>query len=159
MAQSKLRAKPLVGWREWVILADLSPVPIKAKIDTGAVTSSLHAFGLSLHERDGKPWVTFEFHPIQRSRAQRSTVSHPVSGFKRVRSSTGHVEKRPVIRTAVRIGHQDFPIDITLTSRDAMGFRMLLGRAAVRRRFWVAPDRSFLHAVNPDAATRKADPE
>ena len=74
-----------------------------------------------------------------------------VHAFRRVRSSTGHAELRPVIRTAVRIGEQVYDIDVTLTSRDQMGFRMLLGRAAVRRRFWVDANRSFLHAA-PDAA-------
>jgi len=128
-----------------VLLPDLSPVSLKAKIDTGARTSTLHAFGLSVYERNSEPWVDFEVHPIQRSAAQRSRVSYPIDGFKQVRSSTGHSEKRPVIRTLFQIGDDEFDIDLTLTSRDEMGFRMLLGRSAIRRRFWVEPSRSYLH--------------
>lgn len=161
MAQPKLKTRPLIGWREWVLLPDLTPVPLKAKIDTGARTSTLHTFGLSVHERDGEPWVDFEVHPIQRSKAQRSLVSYPISAFRQVRSSTGHSERRPVIRTLFRIGEHEFDIDVTLTSRDEMGFRMLLGRSAVRRRFWVDPGRSFLHPTPVHAARheqRKSQP-
>ena len=158
MAQSRLKTRPLIGWREWVLLPDLSPVPLKAKIDTGARTSTLHAFGLSVYARDGEPWVDFEIHPIQRSKAQSSLVSYPITSFKQVRSSTGHSERRPLIRTRFQIGQHEFDIDVTLTSRDEMGFRMLLGRSAVRRRFWVDPGRSFLHpeaagAVGPERRT------
>lgn len=155
MAEHKLKTRPLIGWREWVQLPDLSSVPLKAKIDTGARTSTLHAFGLSLHERDSEPWVDFEVHPIQGSAGQRSTVSYPVSGFKQVRSSSGHTERRPVIRTLFKIGDREFDIDLTLTSRDEMGFRMLLGRSAVRRRFWVDPGRSFLHPAPAHASGSK----
>jgi hypothetical protein len=152
----KPNQRPLLGWREWVLLPRLSPVPLKAKIDTGARTSSLHAFDMSLHTDNEDPWVEFEIHPIQRSRAQPSRVSCPIRGFKQVRSSTGHSEKRPVIRTPIRVGAHEFDIDVTLTSRDEMGFRMLLGRAAIRRRFWVDPGRSFLHP-EPPHPTRKKD--
>ena len=149
MTRRKPKALSTVGWREWVLLPDLCPIPIKAKIDTGARTSSLHAFDMSLREVDGDHWVDFEIHPIQRSRAQPSQASYPVDTFRRVRSSTGHTEVRPVIRTPMRIGQDEYDIEVTLTSRDDMGFRMLLGRAAVRRRFRVDPGRSFLHAVAP----------
>ena len=157
MKRSKPKARPLIGWREWVVLPDLSAHPLKAKVDTGARTSALHAFGLKLHDRDGVPWVSFEIDPNQRTKTQRAKVSLPVHAFRRVRSSTGHAELRPVIRTALRIGDQAFDIDITLTSRDQMGFRMLLGRAAVRRRFWVDADRSFVHAVPPGMAETRKD--
>ena len=143
--QSKDR--PCLGWREWVELPDLSPVPLKAKIDTGARTSTLHAFNLSHDERNGESWVTFEVHPLQRTKAHTTLVSHPIEGFRKVRSSSGHTEERPVIRTRIRIGSREFEIDVTLTSRDEMGFRMLLGRSAIRRRFLVDPGRSFLHPV------------
>lgn len=152
MAQRQQRSRPLIGWREWVLLPDLSPVPLKAKIDTGARTSTLHAAGLSVHERDGETWVEFEVHPIQRSQAERSIISYPITGFKQVRSSTGQAERRPLIRTPFQIGQHKFDIDVTLTSRDEMGFRMLLGRSAVRRRFWVDPGRSFLHPTQEVSA-------
>jgi hypothetical protein len=143
--------RTLIGWREWVQLPDFSPVPTKAKIDTGARTSSLHAFGLRLSDREGTPWVEFEFHPLQRSRAESSTLGMPVQSFKEVRSSTGQVETRPVVRTRITMGEKSFAIDLTLTSRDQMGFRMLVGRTAVRRRFWVDPGRSFLLATQTES--------
>jgi len=146
--------RTLIGWREWVQLPDFSPVPTKAKIDTGARTSSLHAFDLTLSDRDGTPWVDFEYHPLQRSRAESTAVSMPVQSFRQVRSSTGQVETRPVVRTRIRMGAKSFAIDLTLTSRDEMGFRMLVGRTAVRRRFWVDPGRSFL-LVTPNGEPRK----
>jgi hypothetical protein len=136
--------KTLIGWREWIQLPEISPVPIKAKINTGARTSALHAFNLKLEERDGAPWVSFEIHPLQRSKAQRRTIELPVKSFKKVRSSTGQVETRPVVRTRVLMGRRNFAIDVTLTPRDEMGFRMLVGRTAIRRRFWVDPGRSYL---------------
>jgi hypothetical protein len=152
MARRRAKETPLLGWREWVTLPELSPVPLKAKIDTGARTSALHAFDLSWHQRNGEPWVEFEVHPVQRSRARSSRVVYPVVDFRRVRSSTGHSEQRPVIRTPIELGGRQFEIDITLTSRDEMGFRMLLGRAAIRRRFLVDAGRSYLHPVPPVAS-------
>ncbi|NND01765.1 MAG: ATP-dependent zinc protease [Acidimicrobiia bacterium] len=150
VSRSRSKVRPLLGWREWVELPDLSPIPLKAKIDTGARTSTLHAFGMKRHDRDGAAWVTFEVHPVQRSQAHSTLVSYPVEGLRRVRSSSGHSEERPVIRTPVRIGEHQFEIDVTLTSRDEMGFRMLLGRAAIRRRFLVDAGRSYIHHAAVD---------
>lgn len=133
-----------IGWREWVGLPDLGVEPVKAKIDTGARTSSLHAFDLELTHRDGSDWVAFEVWPVQKSRRDRRRVSVPVLGFREVRSSNGEVQNRPVIRTRLELLGQCWPIEITLTNRDQMGFRMLLGRAALRRRFVIDPGRSFL---------------
>jgi hypothetical protein len=143
------KTRPLIGWREWVQLPALSSVPVKAKIDTGARTSVLHAFRLAIRTESDEVWADFEVHPVQHSQAHSTPVSHRVAGYRRVRSSSGHLERRPVIRTPIRIGPHRFEIDVTLTSRDEMGFRMLLGRAAVRRRFWVDPGRSFLHSDDP----------
>lgn len=158
MASKQPDRKPLVGWREWVQLPELSPVSVKAKIDTGARTSALHAFDLNVHERGGQTWAEFEIHPLQRSKAHAALVTVPISGFKKVRSSTGHTETRPVVRTVLRIAKRTYKIDLTLTSRDEMGFRMLLGRAAVRRRFLVDPGRSFLHLPPTDQTKpRKGD--
>jgi len=139
----------LAGWREWVLLPDISPIPLKAKLDTGAATSALHAFGLKVFEDGGATWAEFEVLPLQRSRAHRALVRYPVSSFKRIKSSTGHTERRPVIRTPVVMGRRRFRIDITLTSRDEMGFRMLLGRSALRGRFWVDSGASYLHPKPP----------
>jgi hypothetical protein len=137
---------PVIGWREWVGLPALSPDPTKVKIDTGARTSALHAFNLRVVERDGIEWADFEIHPAQRSAAGAVAVSCEIAEFRRVRSSSGQVERRPVIRTSVQIGPELFDIDVTLTSRDEMGFRMLLGRAAIRRRFLVDPGRSYVQS-------------
>ena len=104
VANARQIPRPLIGWREWVAVPALSSIPMKAKIDTGARTSTLHAFDLSVELRNGEPWAEFEIHPNQRSRAGSSAVSCRVHTFKRVRSSTGHSERRPVIRTAIQIG-------------------------------------------------------
>jgi hypothetical protein len=134
----------MIGWREWVVLSDFSPLPIKAKVDTGAVTSSIHAFDLELIEVGGESVARFGVAPRQGSHAEITVVEHPVVGFKKVRSSNGQAELRPVVKTTARIGQESFEIHLTLASRDSMGFRMLLGRRAVRNRFWVDPGRSFL---------------
>ncbi len=136
--------KQLVGWREFVELPELCPVPIKAKADTGARTSALHAFRLRLSERDGVKWAAFEVHPAQRKSRPSYEAEAQVIGFRRVRSSSGHSERRPVIRTPMKIGAYEFDIDVTLTSRDTMGFRLLLGRSALRKRFAVDPGSSYV---------------
>lgn len=125
-------------------LPELSPLAIKAKIDTGARTSSLHAFDLTIEGEGAEAVARFEVHPVQRSAASGVEVCRPITAFKSVRPSSGHAELRPVIRTPVMIGTEVFDIEVTLTSRDAMGFRMLLGRSALRRRFTVDPGRSYL---------------
>ncbi len=139
----------VVGWREWVRLPDLCEFPMKAKIDTGARTSSLHAFDLRVEETDGVAIASFEIHPAQRSARDATRVRLEVDGFRLVRSSSGHRERRPVIRTPIVVGTRQFKIDVTLTSRDEMGFRMLLGRSALRRRFLVDPGRSFSFGDTP----------
>lgn len=93
-----------VGWREWVQLPDFCSVPIKAKVDTGARTSSLHAFDLAIDVAGDDATARFEIHPEQRSAGSPVQVSWPVAGFRRVRSSTGHAEVRPVIRTSMVLG-------------------------------------------------------
>jgi hypothetical protein len=143
------KPRPVLGWREWIELPELCATPVKAKIDTGARTSALHAHDLEIFEAGGVSVAAFELHPLQRSAAGTVRVEWPVLGFRRVRSSNGRVETRPVIVTTARIDHVTWPIEITLASRDEMGFRMLLGRSAVRRRFLVDPGRSFLAAKAP----------
>lgn len=138
--------KPVVGWREWVGLPDLLDVPIKAKVDTGARTSALHAFSLRLTEAGGTTTAHFQIHPTQRSISGSVYASCEVLGFRQVRSSNGRTENRPVIRTTALLGEVRWPIEVTLTSRDTMGFRMLLGRSALKRRFLVDPGRSYLQS-------------
>lgn len=138
-----------IGWREWVALPGLDVEWIKAKVDTGARSSSLHAFGLTAFERDGTEWVRFSIHPWQRSAAGSIDAEVPVHEWRSVRSSSGESELRPVIRTPLRFGDAMHEIDLTLARRDQMGFRMLVGREAVRRRFVVDPARSYLSGKPP----------
>lgn len=138
-------ASPVIGWREWVALPELGVPSVKAKVDTGARTSSLHAFDLEFEKRRGSEWVRFGIHPEQRSARFATTVEARVLEWRSVRSSSGRAERRPVILTEVELLGRRFEVELTLTSRDAMGFRMLLGREATRRRFLVDPGRSFLN--------------
>ncbi|MGF1596303.1 MAG: ATP-dependent zinc protease [Acidimicrobiales bacterium] len=138
------KAKTSIGWREWASLPELGVDAVKVKVDTGARTSALHAFRLRHHTVDGRPWVRFEIHPAQHRRHGLVVADAPVLCWRRVRSSNGEVQNRPVILTEIAIGDHHWPIEVTLTDRDEMGFRMLLGRAAVRRRFLVDPGRSYL---------------
>ena len=137
------RELPVIGWREWVALPDLGVPRIKAKVDTGARTSSLHAFDMQETVRDGITFVRFEIHPRQRQSEPAIEVELPLLTRRRVRDSGGKVESRPVVVTEIALAGQVWPIELTLTRRDAMGFRMLLGRQAIRGRFVVDPGGSF----------------
>jgi hypothetical protein len=137
---------PIIGWREQLALPDLGIPEVKAKIDTGARSSALHAFDVETFERDGKPMVRFKVHPYQRDAQRTVTAEAELIDQRQVRNSGGQAQVRPVIETTVEINGYTFPIELTLTNRDAMGFRMLLGRQAVRKRFLVDAGRSFLHS-------------
>lgn len=133
-----------IGWREWVALPELDISRIKAKVDTGARSSSLHAYDIEVFSRGRRDYVRFVVHPVQR---ETRTTLHCVAELhehRHVKSSSGHREYRPIIRTLVELDGKRWPIDLTLTTRDSMGFRMLLGREAIRGRFLVNPGRSYL---------------
>ena len=134
----------LVGWREWVSLPDAGIDWIKAKIDTGARTSSLHAFDIEAFEREGEDWVRFRVNPWQNSDADSRIVECPVHDRRSIRSSSGHSEERIVVLLAIRLVGRLVVSEVTLSNRDEMGFRMLIGREALRRGFIVDPARSFL---------------
>lgn len=134
----------MIGWQERVTLPSLSEQPIVAKVDTGAKTSSLHAPDLTIVDHHRGPVVHFEFHPDPDHPLEPTPVSVPVVDFRTVRSSNGLAETRPVIRTEVEIGEDRFEIEVTLTCRRNMGFRMLLGRRVLEDRYWVDPGRAFL---------------
>jgi len=138
------RARPVIGWREWVGLPDFDVVTIKAKVDTGARTSSLHAFDIDPFRRRGRDMVRFGIHPEQRSARHAVVVETPVADWRRVRSSSGEAELRPVVLATIELLDQRWKAELTLTRRDEMGFRMLLGRQAIRGRFVVDPGTSFL---------------
>ena len=155
MPSPKKPLKTVVGWREWIVLPGLGIDAVKVKIDTGARSSSLHAFGIEEFERDGAPWVRFTVHPLQRDSETTIHAEAPVLEVRQVRSSSGHLTLRPVVAVDVELEGQRWPIELTLAARDEMGFRMLLGREAVRRRFVVDPGRSFVVSEPPKARLRK----
>jgi len=117
---------------------------IEAKVDTGARSSSLHVSKLKLREEDGRQIASFVVHPAQHHSKPQVAAEAEILEFRSIKSSNGQTNRRPVILTHLVILGQTHLIEITLTSRDAMGFRMLLGRQALRRHFIVDPGRSYL---------------
>jgi hypothetical protein len=134
----------VVGWREWLALPDLGIRAVKAKIDTGARTSALHTHTVEPFERDGILMVKFDVHPLQRRKDIEVPCEAVVVDRRRVTSSDGQTEKRYVIRTAAFLGDVRWPIELTLTNRKSMRFRMLLGRAAMSGQLLVDPAKSYL---------------
>lgn len=133
----------VIGWREWVALPRLGVGAIKAKVDTGARSSSLHAWDIEVVPGSSPARLRFVLHPLEHDETLTVRAEALLVDARDVRSSNGDVERRPVVRTTLALGDSRFRIDLTLTRRDEMGFRMLLGRSAIRRRFIVDPGRSF----------------
>ncbi|MEL6161373.1 MAG: RimK/LysX family protein [Cyanobacteria bacterium J06623_5] len=152
MSDSDTDGLPVIGWRERVSLPDLNVKSVKAKVDTGARSSALHAVDVEVFEREGQPFVRFRVHASQRNRKKIVSVEAKLLEMREVRNSGGKSERRPVIETIVSIGGRQWPIELTLTNRGVMGFPMLLGRQAVRQRFLVDSGRSYLQSSLP---TRK----
>lgn len=145
--------RPVVGWREWVCLPDLGGLWVKAKSDTGARTSSLHASELEEFEHQDTTWARFVVQPVQKSSKHARTVQAEVVAYRTIRSSSGSGELRPIVKTKLQLGELGFDIELSLTRRDEMGFRMLLGREALRRRVVVDPGRSYLSGRPPAEVT------
>lgn len=143
-ASSPRRKLPLIGWREWVALSELGGIVVKAKVDTGARTSALHATQIERVVRDGQPWVQFLVHPDHDDPERTLPTEAPLVDRRSIRSSSGDEEQRFVIRVVAGIHGVEHPIEVTLTERGDMGFRMLLGRRAIRRHYLVDPSRSYL---------------
>jgi hypothetical protein len=139
-SHSNIRA----GWREWVQLPDIDVPWIKAKLDTGAQTSSLHASGIRPFDRDGEDWVRFRVRPWQDSTDDSVVVELPVQDRRNVRSSNGQVQERIVVRMRIVLMDRTIRTDVTLSNRSSMGFRMLIGRRALRRGFDVSSADSYL---------------
>jgi hypothetical protein len=144
----------VAGWREWVSLPELGLQWVKAKLDTGARSSAIHAYDLEEFSRDGVAWVSFEIHPWQRSDLDSTRIELPVVDRRVVRSSTGHEEERVVVATTLRVVGLDLTAELTLTNRDEMGFRMLVGREAMRGALLVDPGRSYV-GPRPNRALRR----
>jgi hypothetical protein len=145
----KHQSRPIIGWREWVTLPDLGVKAIKAKIDTGARSSAIHAFHIERFSRGDQDFVRFQMHPIQRETKHTVTAEAPLLDQRHIRNSGGHAELRLVILTHAELKDHRWLIELTLTNRDVMGFRMLLGRAAVREHFLVDPGHSYLLSHKP----------
>jgi len=145
----KLVKKQIIGWREWVAFPELGIDKIKAKIDTGARSSALHAYEIETYKtRTGKRRVKFCVHPIQKNNKTIIACHADVIDQRIIKSSSGQQELRTTILTTLTMGAAAWPIEITLTNRDTMGFRLLIGRTAIKRLFLVDPQKSFLMVHN-----------
>jgi hypothetical protein len=139
----------LVGWREWVALPRLNLPAIKAKVDTGAKTSALHAYCIERSRARGRDWVRFGIHPLQRRSDIEVSCIAPLIDQRQVSDSGGHREIRYVIETPIRVADREWNIEITLTNRDTMLFRMLIGRSAMQGWLQVDPSLSYATGKRP----------
>ena len=146
-AQSAGFVLPTIGWREWVALPELGVERIKCKVDTGARTSALHAFAIERYSMAGEAWIRFALHPHQQRTEPTIHCVARIADERIITDSGGHRERRVVITTPITIGSATYPIELTLTTRDTMRFRMLLGRTAISKHFMVNPASSYL--ANP----------
>ncbi len=144
-----------VGWREWVTFPDFGTTRVKAKIDTGARTSAIHAVNITTTASENGDIAHFELHPNQDDDVTTVICTAPIIDRRMITDSGGHSEKRLVVETAIQIGEHIWPIELTLTDRDSMGFRMLIGRHAIRKKFVVFPGRSYLAGIPLLEVTQK----
>ena len=141
----------IAGWREWVSLPELGIFRIKAKMDTGARTSCIHAFEVEPFERDGVQWVRFLVHPEQDNNDLVISCEAEVVDFRAVTDSGGHREMRYVIKTLIQFGQKSWAAEFTLTNRDTMKFRMLVGRTTMNGRLVIDPSLSYQLSTEPEA--------
>lgn len=145
-AQKKAKQLSVIGWREMLSLPELNVDRIKAKIDTGARTSALHAFNCQEFKQDDKTMIRCGIHPLQRDNKQTILAEAELLEYRKITNSGGYAQTRPVILTTVKLGEHQWQVELTLTNRDVMGFRMLLGRQALKGRFSIDPGKSFLQS-------------
>ncbi len=136
--------KPRLGWREWAALPELNISEIKAKIDTGARSSALHAFAIEPYRKGHQHWLMFAIHPVQKDSSVVLECHAQIKDRRMVSDSGGHKQRRYVIETPLVLGHSRVMAEMTLTNRDSMLFRMLIGRTAMNNRFIIEPNASFL---------------
>ncbi len=154
-ARRKPSVEPVViGWREWVAFPDWGLDAVKAKIDTGARTSAIHAYDIEEFEREGVRWVRFVIHPWQRNADDARTVEAVLVDQRHVTSSSGSKSLRPVVRAVIDLADAPHEIEITLTRRDEMGFRMLLGRKAMAGHYVIDPSLSYATG-RPERSVRR----
>ena len=139
-----LQSKIILGSEEWCSLPELGIPSIKARVDSGAKTSALHAKNIAPFIKDGQNWVKFDINPIQNNVKTIIHCESPLVDKRVVKSSSGYREQRYVIQTSLEIGNSKWAIEMTLTNRDSMGFRMLLGREAMSGRVLVDPEQQYL---------------
>lgn len=132
--------KIIIGSDEWCAFPALSIPAVKARVDSGAKTSSLHAVNIKKFKRDGEHWVKFDVHPLQKNRKTKVHCEAQIVDQRVIKSSSGDKEKRPVIRTQLSLGEHTWEVEVTLTDRDSMGYRMLLGREAMMGRVLIDPE-------------------
>lgn len=137
--------KPAVGWREWCSFPELGIQLVKCKVDTGAKTSALHALEVVVHKKQGREVVSFKVCPLQRNTKKVVHCEAPLLEWRYVTDSGGRRTLRPVVVTWLALGDVIKEIELTLIARDEMGFRMLLGREALRGTWVVDPSKSFMY--------------
>jgi hypothetical protein len=142
-ASRKIENKLIVGWREWISIPDLGIKSIKAKMDTGARTSALHTYFIEPTGSSEKPLVRFGVHPSQKSDKNGIICTADVIDQRRIVDSGGHPELRYIIRTSIVVGGEKWPVDLSLTNRANMRFRLLIGRSAISEKLIIDPHHSF----------------
>jgi hypothetical protein len=154
-AKKPVKREKIIGWRETVSLPDLGIPAIKAKIDSGARTSALHALKQKVFERDGMEWVSFRV-PLPGT-PHESRCEAPLADRRKIKNTSGVPEERLIIKTTLKLGNKEWLIEVSLADREKMEFDLILGRTAIRRRgYLIDPRRSYLSSPDTNSAGEKA---
>jgi hypothetical protein len=148
----------IIGWREVIDLPLWNAQGIQAKIDTGAKTSALHAENIEYFKRNKQSWLRFVIHPERKSKTPEITIEALFVEFRSIKSSNGMVQERPVVKTSLLLDGDEFELELTLVNRDIMGYRMLLGREALKNRYLVNAGLSYLLSQNPNKSSKNCSP-